>query len=528
MVLIFGSQSCNDFDELNNDPTKWTKVDPNNQLTYVQLLTWGDWAPNYTYFSYQSSFVQQLQGEWNATNFGGLYKKDNERQKMLWDAIYTNPLKNIIDILSNTEGKPQYENIRAVARIFKVYNFMLLTDTYGDIPYFEGAKGYAELISTPAYDKQEVIYKDFLKELKEAEMTLGEGGGLITGDIIYNGDINKWKRFANSLRLRVAMRMVYAEPQLAKDEVLEILLSSSGLILPNEDALVTYIDINSWEGTEFRRNALSQSWRSRETYPNQTICSTFWNFLRDSKDPRIFRIARCYVDLEGAKNDPWKRLDVTDEIMELKGWTYFQPVMPGYTKWEKWPMGYNSPLAKKYLAIECRPQISNDFLKGDSPGVLMTYAETQLLLAEAKVRWSELFSDANTAEQYYKNGVTASMNLLLKYGVKSYSNTEISDYFTANPFPTTMEDEIKTINEQLWVLHFTNPPEAYANWRRSRYPVLKPSSEYGKITFQSDIIPTRLTYPFEESSYNKESQKVALDAMGGTDDWNARVWWDKK
>jgi len=76
--------------------------------------------------------------------------------------------------------------------------------------------------------------------------------------------------------------------------------------------------------------------------------------------------------------------------------------------------------------------------------------------------------------------------------------------------------------------YFTNPPEAYANWRRSRYPVLKPSSEYGKITFQSDIIPTRLTYPFEESSYNKESQKVALDAMGGTDDWNARVWWDKK
>lgn len=523
-------QSCNDFGELNADPTKWTTVDPNNQLTYVQLFTWGGVSPNYTYFAYVSSFTQHLQGEWNTTNYGGLYKKENGVSKLAWDQIYSYSLKNLVDILYNTEGDPSYDNIRSITRILKVYNFMLLTDMYGDIPYFEGAKGYAEDISMPAYDSQEVIYKDFLKELKEAEMTLNVEGGLVTGDIMYKGDIEKWKRLANSLRLRVAMRMVYAEPELAKNEVLEVLLTPSGLLSgAADDALIQYLDINSWEGNEFRRNALAQSWRSRETYPNQFICSVFWNYLKDTDDPRLFRIARCYEDTPGAENDPFSRIDLTEEILNLKGWSFYQPVEPGYFWYNKWPSGYTSPLAgNRFQAKGCRPQVSNDFLKGSSPGVLMTYAEVQLLLAEVAARWPEIAADGATAEECYEKGVAAAINFLLKYGVKAYESSEISDYLATNPLPTATEDRLKVINEQLWILHFNNPPEAWANVRRSHYPELKPSGDYGVITFQSNIIPTRLNYPLEESSYNKASQSVALEAMGGTDDWNARVWWDKK
>ncbi len=528
--LFILSPSCNDFDELNEDPTKWTSVDPNNQLTYVQLLTWGDWAPCYTYFAYVSSFTQHLQGEWNATNYGGLYLKADNVSKLAWDRIYSYSLKNLVDILYQTEGgDASYDNIRSAARIMKVYNYMILTDLYGDIPYFEGAKGYSEDISSPAYDSQEVIYKDFLKELKEAEITLNENGGLLTGDIMYNGNIDKWKRLANSLRLRIAMRMVYADPELAKNEVSEVMRTSSGLFSgANDDALIEYLDINSWDGGEFRRNALAQSWRSRDTFPGQFLCSVFWNHLKDTNDPRLFRIARCYEDTPGAENDPFSRIDITEEMMSLRGWDLYQPCEPGWFWYDRWPSGYTSPLAGyRWQAKGCRPQLNNVFLKGNTPGVLMTYAEVQLLLAEAKSRWPELALNG-TAEDYYSEGVTASMNFLLKYGVKAYETNEISGYLAANPFPEEQENRIKAVNEQLWILHFNNPPEAWANVRRSHYPALKPSGYYGAVTSQSQIIPTRLNYPLEESSYNKASQSVALEDMGGIDDWNARVWWDKK
>jgi hypothetical protein len=158
----------------------------------------------------------------------------------------------------------------------------------------------------------------------------------------------------------------------------------------------------------------------------------------------------------------------------------------------------------------------------------MTCAEVQFLLAEAKVRWSDLFSSKTTAEEYYTSGVTEAMNLLLKWGVKPYSSNEISDYLVANPFPSGKEEQIRAVNEQLWILHFNNPPEAWANVRRSHYPELKSSRDYGVITEMSDIIPARLCYPNDESAYNGENQKAAFDRMGGSDNWNVRVWWDKK
>jgi hypothetical protein len=518
--------SCNDFEELNQNPTTAEKVNPNTQLTYIQLRSWGDWGPNFTYFSYISSFTQHLQGEWNNVQFGGQYRRDNERTKILWDNTYQSSIKNIEDVLSTTDGEPQFRNVRAIVRIMRVYYFMILTDIYGDIPYSEGGKGYVDRNPTPAYDLQENIYKDFLKELKEAENELSADGGIVTGDIMYEGDINKWKRLANSLRLRTSMRLVYVDPALAKSEVADVLSAASGLMNSSENALVKYLDINSWEGTEIRRNALAQSWRSRETYPNQFICSVFWNYLKNTEDPRLFRLARCYEEIPAAENNPFARVDLTDEILTLMGWNLFQPCEPGWFWYSRWPSGYMSPTTNSWIAKACRPQVSNDFLRGDVPGVIFTYAETQFLLAEAAVRWPELITAS--PENLYNNGVASAMNFLLNYKVKAYANDEISNYLTKNPFPSETEQRLKAINEQLWILHFNNPPEAYSNWRRSGYPELKPSKEYGAVTIESQEIPRRLNYPLDEARYNKEELDKALQRIGGFDNWNAKVWWDKK
>ena len=89
------------------------------------------------------------------------------------------------------------------------------------------------------------------------------------------------------------------------------------------------------------------------------------------------------------------------------------------------------------------------------------------------------------------------------------------------------EERLKAINEQLWILHFNNTPEGYANWRRSGYPELLSSSNYGAVTIDSREIPRRLCYPLFESSYNPEGYAWAIERLGGTDNWNKSVWWDK-
>ena len=228
------------------------------------------------------------------------------------------------------------------------------------------------------------------------------------------------------------------------------------------------------------------------------------------------------------RGNPFGRIDLTDEIVNSKGLSQFQPPNPGYFWYDKWPSGYWSNSTNKWQDKSCRPQLNNAFLKGNAPGLLITYAEVQLLLSEAKVRWNAQLPGTTSAEEYYKNGVTAAMKLLTEYGINAVTDAELSAFFTANPFPSAANDRLKIINEQIWVLHLNNGSEAFANWRRSGYPELKSSYEYGAVTIESQTIPRRLNYPLTEASYNSEAYNAALEAMGGVDSWNARVWWDKQ
>ena len=125
-LLLFSS--CNDFDELNTNPTKSLTLDPNSQLAYVQILTWGDWMTSEAYNTYLSSFVQHFQGDWNVTNYGGQYRRSNTIMSQTWTRIYGLSIKNIVDILDKTKDDPAMVNLRAITRIYKVYYSMILTD----------------------------------------------------------------------------------------------------------------------------------------------------------------------------------------------------------------------------------------------------------------------------------------------------------------------------------------------------------------------------------------------------------------
>lgn len=524
-VCGFLLSACTDFEELNTDPSKSTSVDPNFQLSMIQLQTWGNWQMGQPYTFYLSAFAQYMQGDWNAVNYGGQYRKSDAEMSNTWIMMYPSLIKNIVDILDKTKENERAVNIHAVARIYKVYLFSILTDIYGDVPYFDAGKGFITGNVKPAYDKQELIYKDFLKELGEAVEELDPDGDAVTGDIIFKGNINKWKRFANSLHLRYAMRIVKAEPALAKQEAIKAVSQEAGVMeSAGDDALIAYTDLFDWAADEYRRNGLAQMWRGREAYPTAYICSTFWNQLSSTADPRLFVYGRCYN--ESSANNPFQRIDLTEEMLE-KAPDKFQPCQPGDFWYDKWPSGYWSTLVNAWQDKATRPQANNIFLKGDVPGVVMTYAEVQLLLAEAKARWAGEIETGSDAATHYKNGISAAIRLLEKFGADKFETEVIDKYLAANPLPAGLENQLTAINTQLWILHFNNAPEGYANWRRTDIPKLLPSSSYGAITIDSQTTPLRLCYPLFESSYNPEGYQSAISAMGGKDDWNAPVWWDK-
>ncbi len=524
LALAVNITACSDYlEELNVDPTTTTSIDMNAQLTYAQLLTWGDWMTVQTYNYYLSAFVQQMQGEWNTTEYGGKYRIYNSLMADLWERIYTKPIKNLEDAVYQSGDEEEWQNLKSISRVMLAYYYMILTDTYGDVPYSSAGMGIIEDEIMPAYDTQESIYYDILNELEEVVGELREDTAAVTGDIIYGGDVALWRKLANSIRLRAAMRLVKVAPETTEAQVLSILSSSDGVLSSDDqDAIIVYMDINDWDESEFRRNALAQTWRTRDAYSTSYVCSTTWNHLTDTSDPRRLKMFRMYYQTVGAESDPFSRQEITDDVLAND---LAQPVKPGFYWYDSWPSGYWDNDLLDWIDQDTRPMVNVQYMYGSSPGVIMTFAEVELLLADAAVRYPSVAALVDVETKYY-SGVSAAMDQIINYGIEAISDEEKAAYFALNPLPTTSEERLEQINTQLWLLHFNNAPEAYSNWRRSGYPTLLSAVEHGAVTINSTEIPRRLNYPTSESNYNSANYNAAIAAMGGSDDWNQRVWWD--
>ena len=537
--------SCSDeyLENLNTDPSKAATIDPNAQLTTAQLQTYGDLGMVEIYRNYLYGFTQQLMGCWNTTNYGGRHTIADSEMSRIWTSFYTNAIKNLTDAEFRTSGDESNVNINAVTKIYRVYMMSIITDIYGDVPCSEAGQGYVGRIFNPVYDTQEDIYDSFFKDLAEAVEALDESKDAVTGDLIYNGDISKWRKLANSLRLRFAMRISNAAPEKAETEF-EAALAAEGGIMENsgDDALIKYMDVAFSFGqdsySDYRSNALSKLLFGNDPANNPSyICSTLFNELYDNGDPRTFMISRCYYDGLMSATSPDNRVDLTQEMID-KG-IAFNPNVPGAYSWEPWPTGYDSDILARMAETnpsipvraerETEPKLANNFLRGDNPGVVMTSAEVKFLLAEAALNNWEAGGEG--AETYYTEGVRAAIDFLTeRYDCDEVSQEDFDEYIAnGGSFGHTEAQNREAINTQAWILHFTNPAECWANQRRSGYPVLKSPAEYGfegYLTGGQDI-PVRLCYPVLESSYNKDSYEDALNRMGGIDSWYTNVWWDK-
>ena len=541
-ALFFASCSDEYMENMNTDPSKAATIDPNAQLTTAQLQTYGDLSMMEIYRNYHYAFTQQLMGCWNTTNYGGRHTLDNNEMSRIWTSFYTQSLKNIIDAQYRTAEDAEKVNINSVLRIYRVYLMSIITDTYGDAPFSEAGLGFLEGKFNPKYDKQEDIYNAFFLELEDAVNKIDPTKDKVTGDLIYAGDVTKWQQLANSLRLRFAMRISNVNPTKAQTEFENALAANGGVITDaSSDALIKYMTIAFSFGQEaysdYRGNSLSQLLFSNDPANNPSyLCSTFFNQLYNSGDPRTFKISRCYYDGLMSATSPDNRVDITQEMIE-KG-IAFSPRDPGAYSWEPWPTGYdsdicaelavNNPSVTATMAREVEPKLANNFLKSDNPGVVMTSAEVKFLMAEATVKkWNV---GSALAEDLYKQGVRAAMDFLTdNYGCTATTDAEFDTFIQdKGAFGHTDNQKLEAINTQAWILHFTNPAECWANVRRSGYPKLKSPAEYGfgQYLTGGTEIPVRLCYPVLESSYNKKSYNEAIERMGGTDNWHSLLWWD--
>lgn len=540
-ALFFGACSDEYLENLNTDPSKAATIDPNAQLTTAQLQTYGDLGMVEIYRNYHYAFSQHLMGSWNTTNYGGRHTIDNNEMSRIWTSFYPNAIKNLTDGMVRTAEDPDKVNIHSALRIYRVYMMSLITDIYGDAPYSEAGMGYLDSKFNPRYDTQEEIYMDFFKELGEAVAAFDNSKDQITGDVIFDGNLGQWKKLANSLRLRFAMRISDVAPEKAREEFETALQADGGIMETGaDDALIKYLSIAFSFGQEayadFRGNALSQLLFGNDPANNPSyLCATFFNQMYENGDPRTFRIARCYYDGLMSATSPTNRIDLTQEILD-KG-IPFQTREPGAYSWEPWPPSFESDILRELAEAnpsinhvvdrEAEPKLANNFLRGDNPGVVMTSAEVKFLLAEAALK--EWTVGGSTAEELYAQGLRAAMDFLTdNYGTEAVSEEEFDSYLAANGIGHTFEKKKEAINTQAWILHFTNPSEAWANQRRSGYPRLKSPAEYGFEQFLTggSEIPVRLSYPVLESSYNKRSYEEALARMGGFNSWNTTLWWD--
>lgn len=552
-ALVLASCSDKIYEEINTDPTKADHVNPASQLTFSELQMYGDMNYVDVFRLYTYAFTQHLMGCWNTTNYGGQHRMDDNEMARPWVNLYPGAIRNLSDAIKNTSENPEQANIHAALRVFRVYVGGLLTDFYGDVPFSEAGLGYIDGNTQPKYDTQEELYRGFFSELKAAAQLFDINADPISSDPIFNGDINAWYKFANSLRLRYAMRISDILPELAKEEFSSAL--ADGVFEDaSDDALVKHMDVSYSFGQEsyrdFRGNAMSKYFYGNDPANNPSyICQTFWEQLYNNNDPRTLRLCHFYIDDYMSISTGKGRIDVTDEVVETQmanpGTPVIYLIAPGQFSWDNWPSYTDipgSPLAEKMVSIQAAhpdynpganprwlmPKLADNFLKSNNPGVIMTYAEVCFLRAEAAVLgWT-----SDDAKTFYENGVRAATLFLSdNYDCDVITDAEFAAYMAqpAIAFGATADQRRSQINTQAWILHFHNPAEAWANVRRADYPVLTPPDPDGKNPLiDGNEIPVRLCYPIKEETYSKEAYQQAKARVPGGYSWHARLWWDVK
>lgn len=496
-LLLLGS--CDKgFDELNTSRTAAIAIDPAfilNRATLGSAHTTGS-------IIYEMGIVQQVITPNSGVLTGANYNQDNRGSTQAnWQALYQNVIKNTKDVLAATKDDPIRSNLYNMARILQSYAFMVLTDTYGDIPYSEGGGGYTDQVFFPVYETQQTIYPKIIQELTEATALLDISKKVETADVLYGGNIAKWKKFGYSLLLRAGMRLSRADAVKARAAVAAAF--AGGVIQLNADNAMIRHDANY-------QNPIGGTLNGTEA-ANFYLAKPFVDALKNNSDPRLPALAIRYVGATSGASQTVASGNTTAAMQ--KGM----------------PMGKDnatvvaSAAADSLASFYEYSQLDRRRLaKTTAPNFLVSAAQTNLLLAEARFRgW---ITSGATAAEYFALGVRAHMEQFGSVEAASViSNADRDTYVNARTALFTGA-ELREINYEYWIASLLNGPEAFANFRRSGFPVLAPNPFPGSEVPGAFI--NRLTYPNSEISVNSTNVQAAISAQG-PDNLATKVWWAK-
>lgn len=498
--------SCQKLDDVNKNPNEPNRVPTPSLFASAQKKLMNNIRGGALTFSTATHYVQYLGN--NTYTDRDRYQIDNSYGASNWMDLYAAiaTLNEIIELNTNpitkadplVAGNGDNSNQIAVCRILKVWAFQIMTDTWGDIPYhstgtndsdFNACMG-ASGVLYPKYATQEKIYKDLLKELKDAVAMMNKSAsGFKKGDAIFGGDMKKWEKFANSLSLRVANRVKAKLPE-AVVRIAEIM---------NNPAVYPIMQSNADNAAlAYEKNA-----------PNQ---APFYNQTIGNGNRNDYSVTNTVVDFLKGTRGP---IGIADPRLPI----YAQPAKNS-NSYVGMPYGVDMKVSNK-IKPENVSFPGKLFYEPDYKEILMEYSEVEFLLAENN-GWNQT---------NYENGIKASM---VKWGVTA---ADIAAYIAA--VPAASEENVLT---QKWIALFMQPQEGWSEYRRTGYPsfLVKPGeivwsgtiddkhvdAKFIPLVTISTDAPTRIYYPNTEQTLNKANYQAALSNQG-TDFLDTKVWWNK-
>lgn len=510
-VLAFSFISCtDDFESMNTNPKRSQSISPTLIFPYVNwaacdgyhetdeiglCLGAGIWSQ---YFASDCSPDRNIFNEGWCTNG-------------IWSPYYTRVIKNVREVGKVMDEHPNCQAEYQIMRIMEAMTFSKLTDCYGDIPYSEAGLG----IPQPKFETQKEVYYGIFEELTDAVNTLKSGltsqEDFSSNDMIYDGDIQKWIKFANSLRLRYAMRLSFVDPEKAKKEGEAAL--AAGVMENVDDEALLDTNVSNW-------NSLGFPFHPYMFFEEFCVSNTFVN----------------YMEKLGTVVDPRESLFIgkTSTYVNSGSGPMFRGAPTGlaYSDWH----ADGSPYYEDYSSIDglmFNPEWNSKGqaheARSDHKMFVMHFSEVCFLKAEAVLRG---WNGAGVAADEYKKGIRASFSECRK-GVDSglYSTSDDDAYLNSPDVAWnnagSFEDNLKQIITQKWIANFLLCHEGWADFRRTGYPNLKPAISNENEDLQTGQFLKKVRYPDDEKRNNANLDVKALNDGQG-DGSNVRVWWDTK
>ncbi len=490
LMMLLTITACDKrWEEMNTDPNRISTLPDEYLFTSAVYGTFHgpidrldvDFGGQYSHIWVSSNWVREADKYIDINAQGDIAER-------VYNSIYEGPIRNINEVLMLTGSGGAFEDeVRyAQACVIAVLNFSRLADLFGDIPYSEGGMGKYDILR-PKYDSQSEIYSDMVSKLKECVTVLKNAADdkvyASNEDLIYAGNRENWVRFANSLRLRLAMRARNADPSKYNAVINECL--AEPLIETNlQNAKLDCFDSDNGE--------IYNPWNdyyisiSSSTYV-LNWSEKFINTLKESNDPRLPFFSSQnkngqYVGMPNGLNDEY------------------------YAAWSR----ANSAVP------------TAEFFAKNQPMFLMTASEIWLLRAELALDGI----GSGNANDLFQTGISLAMSQwkIDETGIQNFISTEKEATLYGD-----LNNSKKQIATQLWISFVPNAFESWSTIRRTGYPEIPVrTSETLSKGVTNGVMPSRILYPYTvEKAVNGENLQQAITNMGG-DKIDIKLWWSKK